>query len=241
MLWIGRPAHLIICAMLAILATACTVRLVAPYNPDLQQKASSMQAEVAAFDLTMRAGAGTIIDDPRNPSVALMINKWHGEAEAMLTLAASNDPGVVNCGEAARLAAGAIETAVPANLRTPPAAGGGAGASPSSCETALVAQIDTGLNDLEKGLKYCRLSWVDDSYFTGLAQSPATASKPPNAPSATVQQKLRDSCFAEFKLAPTAPEAATGAQHGRAVSAVLTTLQAIVYVENRKRAAEASK
>jgi hypothetical protein len=229
--------------MLAILATACTVQLVAPYNSDLQQKASSMQAEVAAFDLTMRAGAGTIVDDPRNPGVALLINKWHGEAEAMLTLAASNDPGVANCGEAARLVAGAIESALPPNLRSAPAAaaGGGAGTSPSSCETALVAQIDIGLNDLEKGLEYCRLSWVDDGYFTGLAQNPATASKPPNVPSATAQQKLRNSCFAEFKIAPTAPAAAAGAQHGRAVSAVLTTLQSIVYVENRKKAAEASK
>jgi hypothetical protein len=47
--------------------------------------------------------------------------------------------------------------------------------------------------------------------------------------------------LAEFKADPNVPAAAASAQHGRAVSVLLTTLQSIVYVETRKKAAEASK
>jgi hypothetical protein len=226
-------------AAVILLGTACTVQLVAPYDSDLQQKASSMQAEVAAWDRTMRAGAGTIFDDPRNPGVFTTINKWHGEAEAMLTQAASNDPGMIHCDEAVKLVGKAIESAVPDNLRAAQTAAPAPG--PSGCESQLVAQLDTGINDIEKGLTYCRLPWVDDAYFTSFLLNPAAAPKPPEAPGATVQQKLRNSCLAEFKVAPTAPSGSAGAHHGRAVSALLTTLQAIVSVENRKKAAEASK
>jgi len=52
------------------MAAACAEQLVSPYNAELAQKASSMQAEVAAWDLTMRGGAGTIADDPRHPEAA---------------------------------------------------------------------------------------------------------------------------------------------------------------------------
>jgi hypothetical protein len=41
----------------------------------------------------MRRGAGTIADDRHHPDVAATLDKWHGEAHAMLTLAISNDPG----------------------------------------------------------------------------------------------------------------------------------------------------
>jgi hypothetical protein len=46
-----------------------------------------------AWDLTMRRGAGMIADDPRHPDVAATIDKRRGEADAMLTLAVSTDPG----------------------------------------------------------------------------------------------------------------------------------------------------
>ena len=87
---IGRKVMIIV-----PLATACTAQLVAPYNADLQQRASSMQAEVASWDLAMRHGAGTIADDPRNPDVIAQLNKWRGDADAMLTLAISSDPQTV--------------------------------------------------------------------------------------------------------------------------------------------------
>lgn len=221
-------------------ATACTVKLVAPYNSNLQQKASSMQAEVAAWDLTMRNGAGTISDDPRHPDVAAMINKWHGEYEAMLTLAVSNDPVMANCSKAVKDVYGVIESQVPADLRAATQSNVNATA-PSGCEVGLVAQIDTGINDVEKALKYCQVSWIPDAYFTGLGQNRAAVSAPPNAPDATAQKKLYNSCLAEFKVVSSAPTGAAGAQHGRAVSALLTTLQSIVYVENRKKSAEVSK
>jgi hypothetical protein len=178
-----------------------------------------------------------------------MINKWHGEAEAMLTLAVSNDPGAVNCGETAKSIYSAVESAVDAELEK---ANGAAAAdvkassadgakTASGCEAALVARLDDGLRDVEKGLKYCTVAWAPDSYFTGVAQNRATAANAPPAPDATDQDKLRAGCYAEFKVAAGVPAGAAGAQHGRAVSALLTTLQAIVYVENRKKAAQSAK
>jgi hypothetical protein len=226
----------------AMAATACTVQLVAPYNSELQQKASSMQAEVVAWDLTMRRGAGTIADDPRHPDVAATIDKWRGEADAMLTLAVSNDPGTANCSEAAKTVSGLIEGGIPADLRAAAQSTGSdaAATGPSGCETALVASIGTGIDDVEKALKYCRVSWITDAYFAGLSQNRATAPNPPPAPDAAAQKMLSNQCLAEFKVAPALANLA-GAQHGRAVSALLTTLEAIVYVETRKKAAEASK
>jgi len=236
---LGRLAVVVVaCAA----AAACAVQLVAPYNSELAQRASSMQAEVAAWDLTMRGGAGTIADDPRNSEVVAIINKWHGEADAMLTLAVSNDPGKVNCSEAAKAVFAAIDSRLPADLRAAATAGNAnAGAGPLGCEVELVASVETGIDDIQKGLKYCRLDWLDDAYFAGLTQNRAAAAKSPAAPTPAKQDALTRSCFAEFKVAPGAPANAAGAQHGRAVSALLTTLQAIVYVENRKKAAVASK
>ena len=63
----------------------------------------------------------------------------------MLTLAASNDPGIANCSETVKTVFGAIQSSVPADLRTAPAAAGSDGetAGASGCETALVAGIGT--------------------------------------------------------------------------------------------------
>jgi hypothetical protein len=122
-LLMGALGRLAILGIATGLITTCTVQLLAPYNAELAQKASSMQSEVAAWDLTMHNGAGTIGEDPRNPSVSATLNKWRGEADAMLTLAISNDPGVVNCREAMRVASGAIETSIRSGFdarRNPP-------------------------------------------------------------------------------------------------------------------------
>src|SRR5258707_14567309 len=90
--WTPRTAWLLILVLGGVLS-ACTVQLVAPYNSELAQTASGMQAEVIAWDLHMRSGAGTISDDSRHPDVLGTLNKWQGAAGAMLTLAISNDPG----------------------------------------------------------------------------------------------------------------------------------------------------
>jgi hypothetical protein len=231
--------------LVTFLPSACTVQLVAPYNSDLQQKASSMQAEVAAWDLAMRGSAGSVAAAPRNPDVIATINKWRGEADAMLTLAESNDPNMVSCSDAVKSTYAAIESGIPANLRTAAQASAPAtqanAATPSGCEAGLVADLGTGIDDIEKALKYCKVSWVQDAYFTALSQNRATAPSPPKAPTDADQTKLTKSCLAEFNAASQLPAAAAGARHGRAVSTLLTTLQAIVYVENRKKAAEASK
>jgi hypothetical protein len=149
-------------AMVAVLTAACAVQLVAPYSAELQQKASSMQADVAAWDLTMRRQAGTVAADPRHPDVAKTINTWRGEADAMLTLAASNDPGNVNCNAAVKAVVGAIESGVPANLRSAVAASAAAESNnqvtaPSGCETALVAKIGTDVDNIERAVKHCQL------------------------------------------------------------------------------------
>jgi hypothetical protein len=238
----GRLAGFVV---VAVLTAACTVQLVAPYNAELQQKASSMQAEVAAWDLTMRRQAGTIAADPRQPDVAATINKWRGDSDAMLTLAASNDPGNVNCSAAVKAVIGAIEGGVPPNLRAAVATSAEAASNDqarasSGCETALVAKIGTDLDNVERSLKHCQLQWVSDAYFTALATNGAPPS-PPVAPDAEAQRKLENRCLAEFKVVPGAPDNTVDALHGRAVSALLTTLQSIVYVETRKKAIEAAK
>jgi hypothetical protein len=220
----------------------CTVQLVAPYNSELAQRASSMQAEVVAWDLRMRNGAGTTLADPRHPDVAATLNKWRGEADAMLTIAISNDPGTVNCSEAVKTVSAAIEGRIAAELRAaiPPAVATGGGVR--GCETALVAAIGTGIDDVERALKYCRADWIGDTYFVELGQSRFTALKPPAPPNPTAQETLRRSCFAEFRPSSNAPaDALAAARHGRAVSSLSTTLQAIVYLENRKKAALVSK
>lgn len=233
-------AGLTVIAILAV--TSCSVQLVAPYNADLAQKASSMEAEASSWDLTMRGGAGTIADDPRNPDVVAILNRWRGQADAMLTLAVSNDPGTVGCSQAAQAAYAAIESSIPSALQIAGSTTGSASNTsvPSGCEAALVADIRSGIDDIAKALKFCRANWVPDEYFSSLSQNHLAAAKPSPAPNKGEQDVLTRSCFAEFKE-PAQPADPTIVQHGRAVSHLLTTLQVIVYVENRKKAAAASK
>jgi hypothetical protein len=233
---------LVTCLLAAILVSACTPQLVSPYNVTLQQKASDMQAEVAAWDLTMRNGAGTVADDPRHPGVAATLNKWRGEADAMLTLAVSNDPRVIPCDKAAKGVYNLIAPSIPAPLRGDPAIANPDGATPLGCDTLLVAEVAKGIDDIEKGLKFCRVEWVPPAWFTGVGQSRSAAPRPPAAaPSQAAQDKLQRSCFAEFRAPSQVPAGAADSKHGRAVSALLTTLQAIVYVESRKKAAQSPK
>ena len=221
------------------LAAACTTQLVAPYNADLQQKASSMQAEVGSWDLAMRQGAGTIADDPRNPDVIAMLNKWRGDADAMLTLAISSDPQTVDCNAAAGSVRTLIESKIPPDLRVGISSTGSSGAK-SGCEATLVSGIQGNIDSIELALSRCRADWVPDTYFTALSQNRAAAPKPPATTEAR-QDSLKRSCASEFRRAPGAPANAAEAQHGRAVSALLTTLQVIVYVENRKKAVAAAQ
>jgi len=211
--------------------TACTIQLVAPYNSELEQKASAMEAEVSSWDLAMRQGAGRVDDDPRHPDNVKMLNKWRGEADALLTLMVSTDPGIVNCSEAAQAAYKAIESKIPEAVRgntAPPSS-----MARSGCEAELVADLHSGIDDVAKGLKYCQVSWIKDDYFQTLGQR-APPPAPPSTLSTDEQTAFTRSCQAEFKEA--VGESSPGTSHGRAVSHLLTTLQVIVYVENRKKA-----
>jgi hypothetical protein len=232
-----RPGRTVGIAIVTLTLAACSVHLVAPYSADLKQKASAMQAEVGTWDLTMRTAAGTIAADPRNPEVTAALNKWRGEADAMLTLAISNDPGLAHCGQMLQEMSRGIQQHVPAalNAAAPPTTGP---TSPQQgCEAQLVADIASGIDDVARALKYCRVGWVPDSYFTNLAQNRTAAAKPDAAPNAAVQREVDRSCDAEFAAQPQTPTLAAEAGHGRAVAALLTTLQAIVYIETRKAAA----
>jgi hypothetical protein len=226
---------------LALLAggAGCAPKLVASYDSGLQQRASTMQAEVAAWELAMRAGAGTIADDPRNPEVVATLNKWRGEIEAMLTLAAIDDPGAANCAPAAQAVSEAIKATLPADLQASVPALKPAGAAPTGCEAMLVANLSTLLDDTDKALTYCSAGWVPASYFAVLTENPAAAPRPPAPPSPAAQDALSRSCLAEFKVLTPVQNEALAMQHGRAVSRLLNALQAIVYVENRKKAAAA--
>jgi hypothetical protein len=223
--------------LIAVFATmtACTIQLVSPYNSELEQKASAMEAEVSSWDLAMRQGAGRVDDDPRNPDNVKMLNKWRGEADALLTLMVSTDPGIVNCSEAAQAAYKAIESKIPEAVRpttAPPST-----LAHSGCEAELVADLHSGIDDVAKGLKYCQVSWIKDDYFLTLGSHQLSPPSPPSTVSSDEQTAFTRSCLAEFK--ESVGESAPGTGHGRAVSHLLTTLQVIVYVENRKKAAAA--
>jgi hypothetical protein len=189
-----------------------------------------MQSEASQWDLSMRSGAGEIIDDPRYPAVEDTINKWRGEADSMLTIAISNDPGTVNCSAAAKAAYGLIANALPTTIS---ASGTPKEGATTGCEVGLVADLKVAIDDLSRGVKYCEVPWAPDSYFSGIAEHSGAAANPP-AGTPAQQRTARNSCLAEFK----APQSG-GTGHGRAVSHLLTTLQVIVYVETQKAAAAA--
>ena len=216
----------------------CSVQLVAPYNPDLAQRASSLQAEVAAWDLTMLKTAGTQAADPRDSNIIATLNKWRGEREAMLTLAISNDPHTIPCAKATGEIYALVSQHIPADLKSvnPPAAPSNDDlASTSGCETVLVADLQAGIDALQSTLQYCQLPWLTDASFTN--PPPAKGTKTPADQQTTVQK----SCAAEFRPAPGVPQNAAEFGHGRAVSGILTTLQAITYIESRKRALSTAK
>ena len=224
---------------------ACAPQLVAPYNSDLQQKASAMQAEVGGWDLAMRGAAGTVAADPRYPDVSAKLDKWRGDADAMLTLAISDDPGVLKCSTAVQAVRQAIVDALPADVRadlqaSAPAAN--SGARTAGCEATLVAALPDEIEEIRAILTAgCKLNWVNDAWFSNFAQNRATASKPPAAPRAADQTAVTNGCRFQFEPSSQTPPNAGSAGHGVAVSRLLRTLQEIVYVEARKKAAVPSK
>lgn len=240
-----RNLRLILLALATSIAASCAVTLVAPYNAGLQQQASAMQAEVSTWDLAMRGAAGTVTADPRYPDVVAMLNKWHGEADAMLTLAVSNDPGLVHCGAAVIAIHDAIVAGLPADLRAAAQANvpttSSSAAPVAGCESVLVANLGAEIDEIGQILNAgCKLNWIDNAYFASVSQNRATAPKPPTAPHAADQDAVTASCGFEFMAQSQTPANAANAGHGVAVSRLLRTLQAIVYVENRKKAAAAS-
>jgi hypothetical protein len=201
-----------------------------------------MESEVSAWDLTMRQGAGTLAADPRDQDNVKMLNKWRGEADAMLTLIVSSDPGTVSCDKAAQAVYKAIEGKLPDQLHmttSSTATANKPSVAASSCEAGLVADIIPAVDDVVRALQNCKLDWVDDNYFHSV-QSASTTVAPPSPSDVKVQQK-KTSCLSEFKE-ENANSSSSPIQknHGRAISHLMTTLQIIVYVEGRKKASKSN-
>lgn len=247
----GRPTFSmrLLAAAAPVAVAACTIQLVAPYNPDLAQRASSLQAEVAAWDLTMRKNAGTISADPRQADIQSTLNKWRGEQEAMLTLAISSDPGTIACNKAVDAILSAVESHIPASLgAAAPAPAGDDDATSTGCETVLVNEISAEIDRLDDPshgdagiLKYCRWSWIADADFPGAAMSKPGATADHMAGTPQAREGVSQSCAAEFEVAQGLPKHSAEFGHGRAVSRLLRTLQAITYVESRKKAVASAK
>ncbi len=228
----------------AVMLGGCPVQLVSPYNSDLQQRASAMQAEVGTWDLAMYAAAGSIAADPRHPDVIATLDKWRGEADAMLTLSVSNDPGLVKCAAAVRAIHEAILEALPADLRAAQQAtpAGSASATATGCESSLAARLPAAIEEVRADVTAgCKLNWISDAWFTSLAGNRAAAPRVPAAPAAADQAAVTNSCRFEFGAPTLPPTNAAGSAHGVAVSRLLTLLQEIVYIETRKKAATAAK
>lgn len=229
---LSRPV--IAAAAMVLITAACTPQLVAPYNSDLQQRASTLQSEIGAWDLATAKGAGTVLADPRHPDIIAALSKWRGDAGAMLTLAISNDVAFVNCGEAVQPVRSLIEGALPESLKD--TAKAARPAPKGGCEVQLVAGLMDGIDAIETALQYCHLDWVDDSYFADLTRNRTTSTKPAAAPTPDRQRTVAGACGSEFRHVAGVPAHAAEYGHGRAVSKLLTTVQAIVYIETRKKA-----
>lgn len=234
----------------AAMLGACSVQLVSPYSADLQRRASDMVAEVSAWDLHMQNISGTVGSDPRHSDVQTALQNWQGEVDAMTGIALGLDPGIVRCDEVAGRVAAGIRPLLPKSMTAglPPA-----GAAPSihsakaqGCEVFVFNQINNDLATLQQLLdRQCRLPWLSDEYFTTLTENkaaqtvsrpprPATMqagsarSKTPNGPTSDEQALARARCGALFGGGGIA-------QNGPAVSNLVHDLQAIVYIESRKK------
>ncbi len=239
-----RLGRLMALSVAAVMLGGCPVQLVSPYNAELQQRASAMQAEVGTWDLMMGAAAGTVAADPRYPDVGATLDKWRGEADAMLTLAVSNDPGLVNCSAAVKAVHNAIIEALPADLRAAQAnvAAAKDSANAAGCESTLTARLPTAIEEVRAAVVAgCKLNWINDAWFAGLAENRAAAAKPPPARSASDQDAAANSCRFEFGAPAVPPTNSAASAHGVAVTRLLTILQEIVYIETRKKAAAATR
>lgn len=230
----------------------CSVKLVSPYSGDLQRRASDMVAEVSAWELHMQSNAGTAATDPRSSDVQSAIQGWHGEADAMAGIALGLDPGIIRCDEIAGRVAKGIRPLLPKSLRVdlpaPPPGGSVSTESgqPQGCEVFIFKQINSDLATLQQVLdRQCKLPWLSDEYFTALAENTAAQSAPrprksamtraggaqsraTNSPPAGEQVTARSRCGALFGGGGIA-------QNGPAVSNLVHDLQAIVYIESRKK------
>jgi hypothetical protein len=188
---------------------AC-VRLVSPYSADLQKRASDMTAEVAGWDWMMRGTSGQIpVKD-----VQTTLAKWNGEVDAMAGLAASIDPKIISCDRIAGKMMGDVATLLPKDLKdelpTPEPQATKPDRAAQGCEASLFAMMADDIAEL-KGYM------VSECGLTALKEGGAVSS-----PSMTSQ------CRALF--GGDAP-----GQSGPAVNNLLRDLNAVVYIEGRKK------
>lgn len=205
---------------------SCQVQWVSPYSASLQSKATTMLAEVSAWEIQMKAAAGTPAADPRNPAVIAQLSKWHGEIEAISQIELSIDPGSTACDAFLKQTSQAV-SGVLSKLPTGPAldAAGSVGLSApkpiTHCETLpgiftrMIKQVDATI-PLVLG-QQCHTS-QSDGYFQSLGSTGAAGAADPS---------VVKTCQPLFQ-----PPAGTA--HGNLLDSLIVDLDAVIYREGRE-------
>jgi len=244
---LGAPATAMMFAV-CVLAGCDHVTWVAPYNADLQKKASDMLSDVVAWESHMRSVAGTAAADPRDPDVEAKLAAWRGDVEAMAEIEIGIDPGATACDAFLAKIGGKISDSLKGVLPSAPA-GTMSGLTPvTHCETLpgiftrMTKQV-TGDTPENAGIPFildqqCKLPWLSDSYFATLQEGRATAGASSAArpapktakagiPTALQQVTAVAQCRSLF-------DPPAGTVHGNLVDSLVTDLDSIIYREGRQ-------
>ena len=231
---------------------SCSVQLVSPFDADLQKRASDLTSEISAWEMQMRSQAGTVATDPRNPQVQAALQRWLGELEAMQQLQFSTDPGLIECRAAADSVLRQVQDLVASQkqktlMRAIAAASptedqaAQAGSAPAkSCEAIPISLAAKDVGLLQKIMEQqCRVPGADDAFFESaqddkLAAAAGTRMKAGVKPAAagSPTEKSQAMCLAVF-LPPSV--AGSNDPHGPPVSAIIGDLNAIVFIEGKKK------
>jgi hypothetical protein len=236
------PSRTLVAALITLpILAACQVQWISPYSADLQKRATDMLAEVVAWESHMRAAAGTAAADPRNPDVQAMLEKWHGEIEAMSEIELGIDPGSTVCDEFIRTISGSISEGLKKTLPAGPEAASPGIKPIAHCETLpgiFTRMIKQVTISMPAELFECELPWLSDEYFISLQEGRATIGAA--SPARPVSQEVRARIPSEVQQARVTTncrslfEPPSGAAHGNLVASLVVDLDAIVYREGRQ-------
>lgn len=239
-------------ALACLLAVAGCQRWVAPYNAGLQQRATTMLAQVTAWEASMATRAGTVQADPRNPAVSDQLDKWRGEIEAMAAIEAGIDPEAGTCDSVVRAILGPVESKLKRLGASVPAGSGSDAAAKTSLRCESLPDVFGKMLKVVKVYapaslsQQCKLSWVPNSYFAGKSIIEGTNVPVPKGNAATRQARIKDAkskCVALFEpllgigsevVQQKSSQATLRVQHGPLLSPLATDLAAIIYREGQQ-------